>query len=141
MQLFRGRPVGVHLCSHHNSIHPHSPLLVILKTFGPPPSLPLADATYRRVDHAVVQLAGRYYMAQPLSHTPDRGITLSAAFLLRQLMVWKVFAPRYMLGVVELLCVDVLVTVGLWLGVVRIMSRIICMICVTSAERVYQRAK
>ena len=56
-------------------------------------------------------------------------------------MVWKVFAPQYMLGVVELLCVDVLVTVGLWLGVGRIVSRIICMICVASAERVYQRAK
>ena len=66
---------------------------------------------------------------------------LSAAFLLRQLMVWKVFASRYMLGVVKLLCVDVLVTVGLTLGDGRIVSHIICMICVASAERVYQRAK
>ena len=66
---------------------------------------------------------------------------LSAAFLLQQLMVWKVFALRYILGVVELLCVDVPVTVGLWLGVGLIVSRIICMVCVANAERVYQRAK
>jgi len=38
--------------------------------------------------------------------------------------VWKVFAPRYMLGAVELICVDVAVLVGLWLGVGRIVSRI-----------------
>jgi GPI ethanolamine phosphate transferase 3 subunit O len=52
------------------------------------------------------------------------GSALSAAVLRRHLMVWKVFAPRYMLGAVELLCVDVAVLVGLWLGVGRIVSRI-----------------
>jgi phosphatidylinositol glycan class O len=52
------------------------------------------------------------------------GSALSAALLRRHLMVWKVFAPRYMLGAVELLCVDVAVLVGLWLGVGRIVSRI-----------------
>ena len=39
-------------------------------------------------------------------------------------MVWKVFAPQYMLGVIELLCVDFAVMVGLWLGVGRIVRRI-----------------
>jgi phosphatidylinositol glycan class O len=52
------------------------------------------------------------------------GSALSAAWLRRHLMVWKVFAPRYMLGAVELLCVDVAVLVGLWLGVGRIVGRI-----------------
>jgi phosphatidylinositol glycan class O len=52
------------------------------------------------------------------------GSALSAALLRRHLMVWKVFAPRYMLGAVELLCVDVVVLVGLWLGVGRIVKRI-----------------
>ena len=52
------------------------------------------------------------------------GSALSAALLRRHLMVWKVFAPRYMLGAVELLCVDFVVLVGLWLGVGRIVSRI-----------------
>jgi phosphatidylinositol glycan class O len=73
--------------------------------------------------------------------TPDRGITLSAAFLLRHVIVWKVVAPRYTLGVVELLCMDVVVTVGLWLGVGRIVSRIISMLCVAGAERVYKGQK
>ena len=52
------------------------------------------------------------------------GSAVSAALLRRHLMVWKVFAPRYMLGAVELVCVDVTVLVGLWLGVGRIVSRI-----------------
>jgi phosphatidylinositol glycan class O len=39
-------------------------------------------------------------------------------------IVWKVFAPRYMLGAVELISVDVAVLVGLWIGVGRIVSRI-----------------
>ena len=52
------------------------------------------------------------------------GSALSAAWLRRHLMVWKVFAPRYMLGAIELLCVDLAVLVGLWLGVGRIVSRI-----------------
>ena len=52
------------------------------------------------------------------------GSAFSAALLRRHLMVWKVFAPRYMLGAIELLCVDVVVLVGLWLGVGRIVGRI-----------------
>ena len=52
------------------------------------------------------------------------GRALSAALFRRHLMVWKVFAPRCMLGAVELICVDVAVLVGLWLGVARIVSRI-----------------
>ena len=52
------------------------------------------------------------------------GSALSAAWLRRHLMVWKVFAPRYMLGAVELLCVDIAVLTGLWLGVGRVVTRI-----------------
>ena len=52
------------------------------------------------------------------------GSALSAAWLRRHLMVWKVFAPRYMLGAVELLCVDIAVLAGLWLGVGRVVTRI-----------------
>ena len=52
------------------------------------------------------------------------GSAVSAAVLRRHLMVWKVFAPRYMLGAVELICVDVAVLVGLLVGVARIVSRI-----------------
>jgi hypothetical protein len=36
----------------------------------------------------------------------------------------QVFAPRYMFGTVELLCIDVAMFVGLWLGIGQIVSRI-----------------
>ena len=52
------------------------------------------------------------------------GSALSAAWLRRHLMVWRVFAPRYMFGAVELLCVDVAMFVGLWLGIGQIVSHI-----------------
>ena len=67
-RLFRAHPVGLCLCSHYNSIRPLSPLLVMFKTFGPAMLAALADATYLHVDHLAVPLAGRYHMAQPLSH-------------------------------------------------------------------------
>ena len=40
------------------------------------------------------------------------GSAVSAAALRRHLMVWKVFAPRFMLGAVGLFVVDVGVLVG-----------------------------
>ena len=52
------------------------------------------------------------------------GSALSAAYLRRHLMVWKVSALRYMLGAVELLCIDLVVLGGLWLGVGRVVTRI-----------------
>ncbi|KAF7301116.1 GPI ethanolamine phosphate transferase 3 [Mycena indigotica] len=45
------------------------------------------------------------------------GAAVSAAILRRHLMVWKVFAPRFMLAVVQLIVVDVGVLVGFGLGV------------------------
>ncbi|KAI9513378.1 hypothetical protein F5148DRAFT_1155355 [Russula earlei] len=51
-------------------------------------------------------------------------LALGAAWLRRHLMVWKVFAPRYMLGALELLLVDAAVLVGVGLGVGRSVSRI-----------------
>jgi len=52
------------------------------------------------------------------------GSALSAAWLRRHLMVWKVFAPRYMVGALELLFVDLALLVGIGLGVGRVVSRI-----------------
>jgi len=52
------------------------------------------------------------------------GSALSAAWLRRHLMVWKVFAPRYMVGAMELLFVDLALLVGIGLGVGRVVSRI-----------------
>jgi phosphatidylinositol glycan class O len=52
------------------------------------------------------------------------GTAMSAAILRRHLMVWKVFAPRFMTGVLGVLVVDVAVLVGVGLGVERITYRI-----------------
>jgi GPI ethanolamine phosphate transferase 3 subunit O len=56
--------------------------------------------------------------------TLSLGNALSAAWLRRHLMVWKVFAPRYMMGAVELLLVDCVLIVAVWGGVGRVVSRI-----------------
>ncbi|CAA7266705.1 unnamed protein product [Cyclocybe aegerita] len=51
------------------------------------------------------------------------GTSVSAAILRRHLMVWKVFAPRFMTAVLELLAVDVGVLVGMGIGVHRIAGK------------------
>jgi len=52
------------------------------------------------------------------------GTALSAAILRRHLMVWKVFAPRFMAAAVHLLVVDLAALVGVGVGVGRITGRI-----------------
>ena len=52
------------------------------------------------------------------------GTSASAAILRRHLMVWKVFAPRFMAAVLELLAVDVAVVLGVGLGVERVAGKI-----------------
>ncbi|KDR72845.1 hypothetical protein GALMADRAFT_212861 [Galerina marginata CBS 339.88] len=58
-----------------------------------------------------------YYLALLL------GTAVSAAILRRHLMVWKVFAPRFIAAVIELLAVDVAVLLGVGFGVERITGR------------------
>ncbi|KAJ7773362.1 hypothetical protein B0H16DRAFT_1409433 [Mycena metata] len=52
------------------------------------------------------------------------GTAVSAAILRRHLMVWKVFAPRFMLAVAELVIVDVGVLIGFGAGVQRVGKRV-----------------
>uniref|UniRef100_A0A8H7Y5A2 GPI ethanolamine phosphate transferase 2 C-terminal domain-containing protein n=1 Tax=Psilocybe cubensis TaxID=181762 RepID=A0A8H7Y5A2_PSICU len=52
------------------------------------------------------------------------GSTVSAAVLRRHLMVWKVFAPRFMTAVLELLAVDLAVLIGVGVGLERIVQRL-----------------
>ncbi|KAI0065074.1 hypothetical protein BV25DRAFT_1989330 [Artomyces pyxidatus] len=52
------------------------------------------------------------------------GSAVSAAWLRRHLMVWKVFAPRYMMGAAEVVFVDLAVLLGVWVGAGRVTSRI-----------------
>ncbi|KAJ7062944.1 hypothetical protein C8F01DRAFT_1135815 [Mycena amicta] len=52
------------------------------------------------------------------------GAAVSAAILRRHLMVWKVFAPRLLLAVVQLVAVDLGVLVGFGVGVQRAGGRV-----------------
>ena len=127
--------------------YPLSPLLVILNTFGPTALLalaapllgiwnvaPLAELQRQHGKGQVVMTS----QARPVVLAAVRaalgfsqyfgtlllGSALSAAWLRRHLMVWKVFAPRYMLGAVLLLLVDAAVLCGLWVGVARVVGRV-----------------
>ena len=52
------------------------------------------------------------------------GASTGAAILRRHLMVWKVFAPRFMTAVLELVAVDVGVLLGAALGVERVVNKV-----------------
>ena len=52
------------------------------------------------------------------------GAAAGAAVLRRHLMVWKVFAPRYMAGAMHLLAVDAGVVLGVHIGVRRVVGRV-----------------
>ena len=125
--------------------YPFSPLLVILNTFGPTALLALAApllgiwnvAPLAEPQHvqgqAVVESQARIAVLAAVRAALGislyfgallLGSALSAAWLRRHLMVWKVFAPRYMLGAVLLLFVDVAVLCGLWVGVARVVGRV-----------------
>ncbi|KAF8879596.1 hypothetical protein BD779DRAFT_1551439 [Infundibulicybe gibba] len=52
------------------------------------------------------------------------GTAVSAAVLRRHLMVWKVFAPRFMAGALHLLAADLAVLLGVGVGLERILYRV-----------------
>lgn len=52
------------------------------------------------------------------------GASMSAAMLRRHLMVWKVFAPRFMAAVVEILVVDLSVCLSMWFVVGRVVDKV-----------------
>lgn len=82
----------------------------------PPPLLPDSQIQIESVLAAVGLMI--YYTALLL------GAAVSAAVLRRHLMVWKVFAPRFMAGALELITIDVGILLGTALGVSRIGKRI-----------------
>ncbi|KAF5319182.1 hypothetical protein D9619_008763 [Psilocybe cf. subviscida] len=53
------------------------------------------------------------------------GAAVSAAVLRRHLMVWKVFAPRFMLAALNVLVVDAAVLIGVGVGVERITAKVV----------------
>ncbi len=115
--------------------YPLSPLLVILNTFGP---------------HLLVSLAAPLLalwnvapLPQPQSDVKARGDALRAslgtmlyhvtlllssatcaAWLRRHLMVWKIFAPRFMVAGATVLVVDLAVLFGVAVGVGRVSGRV-----------------
>ena len=105
--------------------YPFSPLFVILNTWGPialsalaVPLLALWNVSPR--PQSSVPLLGhmlQLVLAFMIYHT---SITFASAFfaawLRRHLMVWKVFAPRFMLAGVTLLVVDVCLIVAVAVG-------------------------
>jgi phosphatidylinositol glycan class O len=140
--------------------YPLSPLLVILNTFGPTTLIALATSLLGIWNVAPLEHTTTTSTSSDASDAPPKsqarvatlaavraalgvsqyfaalllGSALSAALLRRHLMVWKVFAPRYMLAAVELVCVDVALLGGLWLGVGRIVGRITRVFTVTLPE-------
>ncbi|TFK62265.1 hypothetical protein BDN72DRAFT_804336 [Pluteus cervinus] len=130
--------------------YPTSPMTVVLNSLGPfilvglgvplvalwnrapllvsgtPPEVGTAESKKEiapdaqvRVESIVAALGMMIYYASLLF-----GTALSAAILRRHLMVWKVFAPRFMAGALELIFVDAAVLLGVGLGVDRIARRV-----------------
>ncbi|CAK9783465.1 putative ER membrane localized phosphoryltransferase [Cutaneotrichosporon oleaginosum] len=105
--------------------YPWSPLLVVLNTWGPTALMALCVpllATWNvspRPNASVPVLAHTLQMALAFS-TYFATITLAsattAAWLRRHLMVWKVFAPRFMLAGVTLVVVDLALLVAVGFG-------------------------
>ncbi|PBK83111.1 hypothetical protein ARMGADRAFT_975085 [Armillaria gallica] len=117
--------------------YPFAPITVALNSFGPvflagiaapllalwnrPPLFISAGDEQPRIDvkvrgESVMAALGlmMYYASLLL------GTAVSAAVLRRHLMVWKVFAPRFMAGVVGVLVVDLAVLIGVGIGLERI---------------------
>jgi phosphatidylinositol glycan class O len=109
-------------------VYPVSPMLVVLNTWGPFMLLALAApllATWNvspTANGAAPVLADSlqaclgfllYYATLTVSSAA------SAAWLRRHLMVWKVFAPRFMLAGVSLVLVDLAMLLAIGVGVNR----------------------
>ncbi|QRV79165.1 pyrophosphatase/phosphodiesterase [Ceratobasidium sp. AG-Ba] len=106
--------------------YPFSPILAALNTFGPFVLSALAAPLFAiwnvspgpGGDERVVGDTLRAALGVMLYRSVElTGSSFTAAWLRRHLMVWKVFAPRFMLGAVVTLVVDVALILGVWLGV------------------------
>ncbi|KAI0315940.1 hypothetical protein OF83DRAFT_1129538 [Amylostereum chailletii] len=121
--------------------YPFSPLVVILNTFGPVFLFALAVPLVALWKVAPLNVVGQ---ASPMPTSSAAvvsrgtiraslgamvyfsvllmGSAVSSAFLRRHLMVWKVFAPRYMAGATGMIAVDVGVLLGVWVGAKRVLD-------------------
>ena len=115
--------------------YPFSPITVVLNSVGPvflmalgapllalwnrAPLLTLDPVIQIKRESTLASLGMMIYYASLLL-----GTSVSAAILRRHLMVWKVFAPRFMAAVLELLAVDVAIILGVGVGVQRVAGRV-----------------
>lgn len=113
--------------------YPFSPALVSLNTFGPfvlpALALPLfatwAVSPVQRGRVLVLSDTMRLAVGMALYYTAlIVGAATSAAILRRHLMVWKVFAPRFMLAGVTLLVVDVALGIAVFIGGARAVEKV-----------------
>jgi phosphatidylinositol glycan class O len=82
-------------------------------------SEPKSASSQAKTDAMLAGLAIMSYYATLLL-----GTSISAAVLRRHLMVWKVFAPRFMAAVLGLLAVDLGVLLGAGVGVARVTQQV-----------------
>ncbi|KAG8933927.1 mannose-ethanolamine phosphotransferase gpi13 [Tulasnella sp. 417] len=127
--------------------YPFAPVLVILNTFGPIAIAALATPLFalwnidppkpnaptsqdgptasRSPSSLVLSRTLKLTLGTTLYHsTLTFGTAFGAAALRRHLMVWKVFAPRFMLGGASLLIVDVALVLGVGVGVSRVVWKV-----------------
>ena len=113
--------------------YPWSPMLVSLNTFGSfalcALALPLLSTwaispsqrgkTFVLADTVRLALGLQVYFTTLLC-----GAALSAAVLRRHLMVWKIFAPRFMLAGVIVLVVDAALALAIFMGGMRTIGKV-----------------
>ncbi|KAK7472488.1 mannose-ethanolamine phosphotransferase gpi13 [Stygiomarasmius scandens] len=128
--------------------YPFSPLTVVLNSFGSlflvglavpllalwnrspkaAPANPRASPDSTEQVSLDVQVKGESVLAAlgMMSYYASLllGTAVSAAILRRHLMVWKVFAPRFMAGALGLIVIDVAAILGVSLGVGRISKKV-----------------
>ncbi|KIO22559.1 hypothetical protein M407DRAFT_79125 [Tulasnella calospora MUT 4182] len=129
--------------------YPFAPLLVILNTFGPiaitalaaplfalwnidppKPNAPTSpdgptESASRSPSNLVLSRTLKLTLGTSLYHSAlTFGTAFGAAALRRHLMVWKVFAPRFMLGGASLLIVDIALVFGVGVGVSRVVWKV-----------------
>ncbi|KAF9002881.1 hypothetical protein BDQ17DRAFT_1356258 [Cyathus striatus] len=125
-----------------NTAYPYSMITMALNTIGPLFVFTLAAplvALWNRApiqskdEMAIsdVQITGETTLAalgiMSYYGTLLLGTSVSAAILRRHLMVWKVFAPRFVSGFIQMIMVDIAILFGVGVGVQHITSRVAAM--------------
>lgn len=132
--------------------YPSSPLMVGVNEFGPqfllamatpllalwnlaPLPHPLSTVQARRESVRAALGMSLYHSVLLL------GSATASAWLRRHLMVWKIFAPRFMNAAATLIVVDVAVLLGVGVGVARVAERVGSLFGTMGAPAVSKRAE